>query len=1108
LSCATRRARSARRLISDVAGISLAEHESDADIPSYRTFDFLDLAKVQAALGRRVFEAGPVAESVDYAHRTTAEFLGAAWLAATVRGGLPLRRVQALIGVEGHPAPELRGLHAWLALSLPEHADRLIEADPYGVLSYSDAGCLPPSSRRLLLDALGRLSQTDPWFRSGRWQSPAIGALAKPDMVDALRAVLNCPTANFGLRSVVVDALAMGTPLPAMGADLASVLTRRASPFADRLHALEALLHLGADGEALVLQAYRERLGQDDSSIRLRGEILAQLYGHGFGPADVAQLMEDTQTAKQQVTTGALWSISESLPIGEIPAVLDRWLPIERQKRSNLEQRNVWEFASTFEHLLLRVLKEGKPAPHEGAVWRWLRVLASFRDTYGAVRAESLRETLRQKPELLRRLADHFFQTVELNPNRWLAYSEFREATGHAIDWEQLLEWIVAYLRQSDRGSERERFLYELALNLIFNTSSKAHEIFAELYDWGDARADLRPVRDGMMSCTMRLERGTRHSDQEEETETKESRRRNFEANSATIRSGAHLGWLAWAAHVYYGLFSDLDENATPPDRLIGLLGEANTNIVIEGFIATLQRPDIPTLERVAATSANHRISEWWYALIAGLDERWRLTPGFDGLSDDLLRAALAIEQAYPIFITGKTTSKRWPHDWKTTVLRERPELARDAYLALARAAFGKGKQHVEGLRELLNDVPFAPFRAEVTLDLLGEFPNAAPFRLYELLRSGLGPPVAHPELLTRAREILSRSGYLDLEQRDLWLASAYFLWPHEFERKIEAEAQQRPNLIFHLRDLAGHERHGDGLQPLPLTVTQLEFLARLTGNLFPETAFPTTGWSGNTNLCDASEFVRHLVNVLSAVPTQAATAALVRLESDNGLASYRPHILHGLANQRNRRREADYDRPDWLQTLQALANGPPANVSDLHALFVTHLDDLKQRIASANTDIYKWFWNEDGYGRITAPKPEESCRDILVDLLRLALSPLGVTVEPEGHMVSNKRADISVAMPGRKILCELKRDYHAEVWRAAEEQLDRFYTIDPEAKGFGVYGVFWFGQARPSPIPTPPDGLPPPQSAAEMEERLADLIPKEKQGRLAAVVLDVSGVL
>jgi hypothetical protein len=173
----------------------------------------------------------------------------------------------------------------------------------------------------------------------------------------------------------------------------------------------------------------------------------------------------------------------------------------------------------------------------------------------------------------------------------------------------------------------------------------------------------------------------------------------------------------------------------------------------------------------------------------------------------------------------------------------------------------------------------------------------------------------------------------------------------------------------------------------------------------------------------------------------------------------------------------------------------------------VAHLIDLEHRIARANTDTYKGFWNIDSYARPEAPRPEEACRDHLIDLIRPSLQPLGITVEPEGHMVADKRADIAVTVPSVKILCELKRDYHTEVWTAIQGQLERFYTPDPEAKGFGVYGVFWFGDKRkPNTIPTPPGGKPRPQSAAEMEQMLKDLVPPDMRKRVAVIVLDVSG--
>jgi hypothetical protein len=97
-------------LISDIEAISLADQEGTETIPSYRTLPFFEPSKTIAVLGRRVFAVGPVPETVDYVHRTTAEYLGAAWLAQAVRAGLPIGRVIALMGVDGHPAPELRGL--------------------------------------------------------------------------------------------------------------------------------------------------------------------------------------------------------------------------------------------------------------------------------------------------------------------------------------------------------------------------------------------------------------------------------------------------------------------------------------------------------------------------------------------------------------------------------------------------------------------------------------------------------------------------------------------------------------------------------------------------------------------------------------------------------------------------------------------------------------------------------------------------------------------------------------------------------------------------------------------------------------------------------------
>ena len=435
---------------------------------------------------------------------------------------------------------------------------------------------------------------------------------------------------------------------------------------------------------------------------------------------------------------------------------------------------------------------------------------------------------------------------------------------------------------------------------------------------------------------------------------------------------------------------------------------------------------------------------------------------------------------------------------WRKEVMERRPDLAEDTYLAVARLRLSRNEQIADGTHELLTDPAFESNRIDIVLELLREFPNADPYRVDELLSAAAKMSAAHERTLALARSLLMGTT-LSERQRELWLATAYVLSPSEFETATAQRAAAQPRFIFDLRDKLGFADHA---QPSQTHLSMLEFLTTLAGDLCPEAPLPSEGWNGDCNPWDAAQWVRSLISTLSASPSRAATEALERLTANTALSSYQPHLLHALANQRQRRRDAEYDRPDWHQTIAALENGRPATAADLHALLVAQLRDLKHRIARTNTDIFKGFWNLDQHARPSNPRPEEACRDHLVDLIRPSLQPLGITVAPEGHMVADKRADISITVPPVKIFCELKRDYHAEVWTAIQGQLERFYTPDPATKGFGVYGVFWFVDKRPSPIPAPPGGRSRPKTAAEMEQMLVDLITQDIRRRIAVILI------
>jgi predicted NACHT family NTPase len=1094
------------RLITDVDAVSLRNQEGTPETPGYRTVGFVDQDKAQAALGRRVFEAGAEPETVDYAHRTTAEYLAAAFLAQRVRDGLPVGRVLALIGVDHHPAPELRGLHAWLAVHLSEYADQLIEADPYGVLTYGDAASLSPSSCTSLIQALGKLSNSNPWFRLEQWQSRAVGALSRPDLISELRAVLADPHAGMGIRSIVIDALGMGVPRPELVPDLASILAREDVSYRERQRALLALLRLGDAGRGAVIDAFRHSLDSSISGFRLRTEIIQRLYREPFSASDVMAIMHEALEADGRSITGVFHPLADRIPLEEIPAILDGiTLPQHRKIRYDRQQR--WEVAAFYRWILTRMW--GSEAVLDPVrAWQWLEKLRGLSEGNNNGYPKEMHAAMAAKPELLRAIADHFFETFDPEKDRWSAIMRFRETLFRSLPIATVLEVVLQKLDGVEDGNAKQLVLYEAAFSFCYATEQPFAGIaFEKLSAYADSRPVLADTRTRWITSS--LDDWYRFGTFRKKAESEKGRAqqlKDFVVDAEAISTGAHLGWLIHLARIYFMLYGDVDRNLTPRQRLAAWLGETHVETALAGFRATLSRSDVPTFATVIAMTADHQQYDWWHALIAGMNERWVIGQRFDGLSDETLKALVAFDLVSPVTVVRDGSEQFYVAPWRQYLLDQRPELMRDVYLAVARARLSKNlTSHPEGLHELLTQPQFEPYRENVGIELLREFPNVGEFQLEQVLLALKKLPTARGPLRELIQHTLSGAVNLEERQRDLWLSAGYLLSPTQYEHTVEERAKSCPSLVFDLRDVSrtdlGSQPH-EGL----LNLNTLEFMACLTGRCYADTPHPEQSWGGDRNPWDASEHFRALANVISASSSEAATAALIRLEADPTLSSYRLHIRHVLANQRQRRRDAQYERPDWLKTVAALNDGAPATVADLHALTVQHFRDIRQQIERENTDIYKRFWNVDGLERLLTPRPEGSCRDYLIDLMRPRLLPKGITVEPEGHMVADKRADISVAMPKRKILCELKRDYHGEVWTAIEQQLDRFYTHDPEAKGFGIYCVFWFGAKRPNEIPFPPNGMSRPQSAGEMEQMLKTSLASREQNRIAVVVIDVSG--
>ena len=113
----------------------------------------------------------------------------------------------------------------------------------------------------------------------------------------------------------------------------------------------------------------------------------------------------------------------------------------------------------------------------------------------------------------------------------------------------------------------------------------------------------------------------------------------------------------------------------------------------------------------------------------------------------------------------------------------------------------------------------------------------------------------------------------------------------------------------------------------------------------------------------------------------------------------------------------------------------------------------------------------------------------------------------PEGHLAQDKRADIICTVGELMLPIEVKGQWHAELWSAAEGQLASRYATDWRAGGWGIYLILWFGLGagtRRNPK-APPQGTPKPASPAGLRDALIDVMPLSLRERIAVVVLDLT---
>ena len=1106
-------------LLAGIAGFALDDGAADDQHALWRELDFPRKLPLQEALASGLFQRDDREQQRIPIHRSIAEFLGARHLTTLIETqGLPLGRVVALMaGEDGGIVPDLRGLAAWLAVHSHSARVELIARDPLGVVLYGDVRDFPPDDKRCVMVALKGEAERYAHFRFEDWTAVPFGALATPQMMPVFLERLALPSrkeSDIALLECVLDALRYGPPLAELAkpdellrleAALDTVARDASYPPRIRGAALDILLHDPQCNAARLLALTSDaHIGTvKDEDDQLLGRLLTALFPEFIRPSEVFDYLHLPRQKNFIGNYHAFWAhrLSESTPVELLPEILDQLAQRGPALRALLDDYQATRMAG---RPLVRALETHGDAVDNARLYDWL---GTGLDEYEHSRLDRDHQTriaawLAERPERYKAVLLTGVARCIGNENipRCLFYSSSR--LYGAKPPADIIPWYLDQAAAETHAEFKQHFFKQAVEQLILQGGQGCLTLEAlELLEgWIAARPECTPYLERFVSCSVddwrrEVAAISREANKARE-QRKESWHSHFRGHLEAIRDGsAHPQILHELAQVYLGQYLDIT-GETPRERLADFLSNDEELIAAayRGFRCSLDRSDLPSVAEIVDLETKGRMHFIRQPCLVGMEELHASDPEAAlHLDDEVLRKLLTFRLTWG---AGQEV------DWFTALVKTRPNMIAAVLIAYALPLLRKGRDYLHGIWQLAYDDDYAAVARMALPDLLKGFPLRAKNKqladvLDPLLKAALRY-LDHPVLGTIISARLAL-GSMSATQRVYWLACGLMLSPNEYEaalaRHVGASKALRGHLGAFLHD---RERYLGFNTALPESS-----LARLIELLAPDSTPERAigpGWV--SPVMQTADEVHRLVDALGAKPSTAAQQQLERLLALPQLAPWHNHMRRAMHTQRIARRKAEFRPPNMVEVCHTLANREPANAADLAALAYDHLRDLAHKIRDGSTNDYRQYWNYDENHKPVSSKRENDSRDILLSDLAERLGRLGVEAVKEGNYADDKRADIRVSFGGTtgfNVPIEIKKDNHADLWRAMREQLIARYTRDPGADGFGIYLVFWFGGKD---MPLPQEGKKP-RDAAELEERLRQTLCAEENRCIGVCVID-----
>ncbi len=1098
----------AKILLSGASGISISERLDDYDYPYVNALSTYHVDTISCVLNSRLFKPNEDADTHEPIHRIVAEYCAAQYLVkrlTDLSDTFSLRRLLAIISPNLVIRDELRGLLGWLAALGNEKIQvEIIKIDPYAVLANGDPSQLTAKSKKLLLQRLDSLSNIDPYFRNAdRWRQFNVSGFFTNDVMDELRLILAKSTDESHLRGLILELLQGEQAAQFLVPELRAIMLDQTNDLTNRLLANGCLKAVETYDAAL--EDFKSLLSEATPNALINASEL--ISGKLLDPPDnnlLLELFHSLANAKPKNNRNTREIIDLKLSIKDVTSTitfeqtcflldnLTEGLQCTCGARDRYLCHCREEISKIVSYLLDRYFDVGTTQHVPEKIWGWIKNL----------KFEKNSSSMKSTSALVLKKNDSLRQSIQL-----LA---LKDQNDPEKIWKTIRDLNWGKLHQSLFFSSAD---YEVIVDYAFNSNNPVlwiafappHKFFAEERGPNPLRAKMRhqalEKKEFMREWVIKNRLWKKVESEEGWTSRGQKRREHRQSaiqeenfaflknNREMIEKGQHFGFNHAFAQRY--LYSPKELNQVVDDI------KTAENALIHSLNFLL--PKVPTLPELA-NREKINIAE---VLHAGCLVKFRKTGTLSDIDKKILQCVKTEVRQLEGY--SDEEEKLLEEEIDTQIFNNERDVETFAKEFIEPNILNSS-EGPHNLHWLESKSAFEPLSAKLSSEWLDQDHLVSPQKINELF--DMCARCSDQNWLTslikkRCKELTSNINHQENEEsksrKEFWFLRHFFFLDQD-ENGIWDDVLSKREGIFSIASRSDRfERYSSAGWP-NLNSEKIYAIFDAYIEKWPKVYLPSSWGSGSPKDETAYRFLTNLIwDITKDENSSRAIRVINTMLKDSRFEDFRNDLLSIKASTIRKHSLKNFETPLPGEIVSMLDSNEVATVEDLRSLIIEEFDSIQKWLQGTDTDPLDMFWLKGE--RID----EIPARNRIVEFLQRRLPALDISANIEHHMSNSNRCDFTVTKmingKRRLLVCEVKGQWHQDLFTAIEKQLNERYAIHPDAKQQGIFLALWFGPNEKV-ANRKKHNI---KSAEELRIKIFETMPEELQGFIDIYVMNLS---